>query len=119
MASEIQEDDVWRASQGTLQDSKIMSDDGELAESDDENGGVVMASGVEMARDLDQMLETGFAEMIKSYDFSVLSSDEEKNDDDCDEAEIDDKGLIGKKEDMIPQGVYVFDDDDCKDISMG
>ena len=51
MASEIQEDDVWRASQGTLQDSKILSDDGDLAESDED--GVVMASGVEMARDLD------------------------------------------------------------------
>ena len=55
------------------------------------------------------MLETGFAEMIKSYDFSVLSSDGENNnnndddDEDCDEAEIDNKGLlVGKKEDMIP-----------------
>ena len=39
----------------------------------------MQASGVDMARDLDEMLETGFAEMIKSYPFSVLESDEEKD----------------------------------------
>ena len=66
---------------GGLQESKILDvDDGLDYESDDEEQcDRVQASGVDMARDLDEMLETGFAEMIKSYPFSVLESDEEKD----------------------------------------
>ena len=54
-----------------------------------------------MARELDEMLETGYAEMIKSYPFSIL-----------DGAEDEGAGPDGEKEEYIPNGMYVFDDDD-------
>ena len=70
------------ASTGGLQESKILEDydDGVDYNSDeDEQCDRVQDSGVDMAKDLNEMLETGFAEMIKSYPYSVLESDEEKD----------------------------------------
>lgn len=46
-----------------------------------------------MADDLDRMLETGFAEMIKSYEFSVLDDGESEEEDQT------------MEESAIPQGV--------------